>query len=357
MLAKSSRVICNQGGWSQSCVGRCGENDSSQSCQCNTSCENFSDCCSDYEEVCYSCADRCGDEYIYSAPCHCNDECTSNNNCCDDYNDLCDGTSGGSVTDADILAISEELSGLDVNNVATEVVIDMQAMTSSGSSQDLSPDPLFVSVPELTADTYVLFEAVRDNYEHAESVAEDNTVSEQAEVAAFLDAVMTTPVMVRLEEFMTDHQLITGTLRENIEEIWFTLYSRSGSTLGSSGFEHSFVGELDGGDVGGFHNWVSFEIEEAAGNANYHGYIEYTDLGTSGYVYTDQFDWLGAEKSFGGYLIGTSPEFELAIYTLCFFARPNARCNVQTNGVQYFIQTYELYSGGLTLVGSAYPGV
>ncbi|KAA0186112.1 hypothetical protein HAZT_HAZT001444 [Hyalella azteca] len=261
------------------------------------------------------------------------------------------------VTNAEILAITEELGALDANNVATSVVIDMQGKTTSGSTADLAPGPLFVTVPELTADTFVLFEALRDNYAPYTNVAEDNTLAEQAEVASFLDAVLATPLMVRLDQFMTEKQLITGTLRQNIEEIWFTLYSRSGSTLGSSGFEHSFVGELEGGDVGGFHNWVSYEIEEAAGNTNYRGYIEYTDLGTSGYVFTNQFTWYDAEKPIGGYLIGTSPEYELAVYTLCFFARPNAQCHVQTNGVEYFIQTYELQSNGLTLVGSAYPGV
>jgi len=73
-------------------------------------------------------------------------------------------------------------------------------------------------------------------------------------------------------------EILTGTLRENIEEIWFTLYMR-GSELGSSGFEHSFIGEIDGGDVGGFHSWVSYVREESLGNANYKGWIEYVDFG------------------------------------------------------------------------------
>ena len=73
--------------------------------------------------------------------------------------------------------------------------------------------------------------------------------------------------------------LLTGTLRENIEEAWFTLYSRAGGILGSSGFEHSFIGETDGSSVGGFHSWVSFYDEEQAGNLDYKGYIEYSDFG------------------------------------------------------------------------------
>jgi hypothetical protein len=32
------------------------------------------------------------------------------------------------------------------------------------------------------------------------------------------------------------------------------------------------------------------------------------------------FDWMGVSKSIGGNLIGTSPEFELALYTMAFLS-------------------------------------
>jgi hypothetical protein len=35
---------------------------------------------------------------------------------------------------------------------------------------------------------------------------------------------------------------------------------------------------------------------------------------------TVMFDWLGASKKIGGNLIGTSPEFELALYTMAFLS-------------------------------------
>jgi len=35
---------------------------------------------------------------------------------------------------------------------------------------------------------------------------------------------------------------------------------------------------------------------------------------------TVMFDWMGVSKNIGGNLIGTSPEFELALYTMAFLS-------------------------------------
>ena len=35
---------------------------------------------------------------------------------------------------------------------------------------------------------------------------------------------------------------------------------------------------------------------------------------------TVMFDWLGVSKTIGGNLIGTSPEFEVALYTMAFLS-------------------------------------
>lgn len=73
--------------------------------------------------------------------------------------------------------------------------------------------------------------------------------------------------------------LVTS-LRDKLDEIWFTMYTRSGSIVGSSGFEHVFIGELKNGAVSGFHNWVSFQKEESEGDLDYEGYEKIVDLGT-----------------------------------------------------------------------------
>ena len=52
------------------------------------------------------------------------------------------------------------------------------------------------------------------------------------------------------------------------------LYDRARATLGSSGFEHVFVGECcKGGDVGGFHGWYHYYLLEREGEINYLGSI------------------------------------------------------------------------------------
>ena len=65
-----------------------------------------------------------------------------------------------------------------------------------------------------------------------------------------------------------------------MDDIWFTPYSRSRRVVGSSGFEHVFVGELKGGKVSGFHNWVSFYKEEQEGDLDYFGHMKIIRLGT-----------------------------------------------------------------------------
>ena len=45
-----------------------------------------------------------------------------------------------------------------------------------------------------------------------------------------------------------------------------------------SGFEHVFIGEIKGGEVSGFHDWVHFYQQEKDNAINYLGYLEQTDF-------------------------------------------------------------------------------
>jgi hypothetical protein len=72
-----------------------------------------------------------------------------------------------------------------------------------------------------------------------------------------------------------------GSLRTLLNKIWFTMFPRAGgrTAIGSSSFEHVFMGEIHRGEISGFHNWVFFNAEESAGRANYRGFTRYVDLG------------------------------------------------------------------------------
>lgn len=47
-----------------------------------------------------------------------------------------------------------------------------------------------------------------------------------------------------------------------LKNLWFRLYSRSGRTLGSSGFEHVFLHEISQKGILGLHNWIYFHEQQ-----------------------------------------------------------------------------------------------
>ncbi|MPC73325.1 Poly(U)-specific endoribonuclease [Portunus trituberculatus] len=63
-----------------------------------------------------------------------------------------------------------------------------------------------------------------------------------------------------------------------------------------------------------------------------------------------RFVWLSDTKPVGTVFVGTTPELEMALYTLCFLAKPNSRCPVQLNGKKFQIQTWTQSYQGKTLV-------
>jgi poly(U)-specific endoribonuclease len=59
-------------------------------------------------------------------------------------------------------------------------------------------------------------------------------------------------------------------------------------------------------------------------------------------------------------MIGSSPELEIALYSICFLARPDTLCPISgqiNNGksTQYKIQTFVSKFHGRQFVGSAFP--
>ncbi|XP_028514646.1 poly(U)-specific endoribonuclease-B [Exaiptasia diaphana] len=140
-----------------------------------------------------------------------------------------------------------------------------------------------------------------------------------------------------------------------LQKMWLYFYRRK-AYRDSSGFEHVFLGELqtksDGvTQVSGFHNWLQFYLEEKKNNlANYYGYYN-AKLYSEPTSIKLQMSWHKKLKPITGFFLGTSPEFELALYTACFKLKPDKRCQCSIGGQTIIIQTYALGN----YVGTAYP--
>ena len=60
-------------------------------------------------------------------------------------------------------------------------------------------------------------------------------------------------------------------------------------------------------------------------------------------------------KCYGSMFVGTSPELEMALDTICFFARVDGVCPMSLNNAPVYITSYTLKQGGKTYIGTAYP--
>ncbi|KAG9330105.1 hypothetical protein JZ751_024443, partial [Albula glossodonta] len=279
-------------------------------------------------------------------------------------------SSGGqSISDSEIKALSELLYRLDSNKASpSQVVLNPQAQVSdsqTSSQKDLSPKPLFTYLDEaslFSKPTFASFLALLDNYQRQTGQAERFSSAQLAEQDTFLrEAISNTEIGRELSAFFLSkgHYSTEKDFIHDLKMMWFGLYSRSSNVKDSSGFEHIFAGEVKKGKVSGFHSWIQFYRLEKKGLMNYYSYsfdgpwTSYPD------VLGMQFKWDGYFKQVGSAIMGSSPEFDFALYSLCYIARPGRQCYLSLGGNTLVIQTYtwdnSYYGNGKKFIASAFP--
>ncbi|KAK5647732.1 hypothetical protein RI129_002624 [Pyrocoelia pectoralis] len=265
------------------------------------------------------------------------------------------------VTDNELRKFSEELLQRDDNNAFKYITVNYQSKTTSGSSQDLAPEPLLhVNKNVNTIQTINKIKRLYDNYLVSVDNNEVVTDEERQKQDDLLDTMINTNVMEYTRNFLVSKGVIGSEPREFknvLKEIWFTLYPRKEGRLGSSGFEHIFLAEIKNSEVSGFHNWIYFNDRELKNNVNYLGYFNNLDFGNKGAIIKIHFTFQGHDKPEGSLFIGTSPEFEMALYSTCFLIRPDKECQLQLGGKRFIIRTYTFNHGGKKLIGSAFPEI
>jgi poly(U)-specific endoribonuclease len=221
-----------------------------------------------------------------------------------------------------------------------DYTINLQRTT--GGRRDAAPDELFSYINDdklNNTPVFAKFIPLLDNYEFEVGKAEnhDNAI-ERREVSDFLDACLDTACIRYTYKWLIMNKRFNGNykiaFKRKLKELWFDGYSRASRNrreTDSSAFEHVFVGEhkrdRDTGKISviGMHNWLAFLTFERQGTWNYYGFKKPKGRrGRSGkdfeneQVMTLVFEWEGQVKPVSTTFFGTSPSFEIALYTLAF---------------------------------------
>lgn len=246
-----------------------------------------------------------------------------------------------SVTDAlRICGNSVELAAgklwdLDVNRLSANVdyTLDLQGR-SRGVGHDAASHDFFsyMSPAVWEKPTFAAFWRLLDNYEAQTGVSENVTKEERAEEIGFIREICCTPIGQFLHRWLHEHvdAVDVSSVAEFavlLHNIWFRLYRRD-AERDSSAFEHVFCGEIDNGQVKGLHNFIQIYRQQRDGRFDYRGFLSARARSCDNNVkpnarhqlLTVRFEWMGYLKPASSMFVGTSPEFEIALYTLMYMS-------------------------------------
>jgi len=264
----------------------------------------------------------------------------------------------------DIRAAAARLWELDHNRLVpgTDFQLDIQGEKSPSDHRDVADRPLFKFVDQSHLDkpTFKAFLKLLDNYNADEGKAEVVTPEEAAENEFFLNLCMDTAPLQYVHKWLAANRKAPAdreSFLRSLNTAWFGLYRRKVPN-DSSGFEHVFLGEREEGKVVGLHNWLQIRSEEIAGRLNYKGKIRARRRPPDGFpteqLMTIQFEWEGVEKFISTSFVGTSPEFEIALYSLCFFSGEQAT-PVQLGPHKVLVKAFKIDQRGGPFIGSSFP--
>ncbi|KAJ3297794.1 hypothetical protein HDU79_002268 [Rhizoclosmatium sp. JEL0117] len=208
--------------------------------------------------------------------------------------------------------------------------LNLQHETTTTNKVDQAKEPLFqdLDLDQLkTKPTYSKFIALLSNFVAQDGIAEVITEARLAQEKDFIDEIYKTAPIQYLHKYlfaMGKSDTDPTKFKSQLHSIWFDLYKKVVQN-DSCAFENAFSGELRSGEVVGFHNWIVLAVEEKAGRANYRGFIlpkgknSKTDKPSGKeHVLGLQIEWRRDVKPMSTFLVGVSPEYELALYTLVF---------------------------------------
>ncbi|CAK9802367.1 Endoribonuclease CG2145 [Anthophora quadrimaculata] len=261
----------------------------------------------------------------------------------------------------DIKKLTESLFDKEPNSAFKYITMSVQGQKKDDSTNDDAPEPLLsVKDEAYEIPTVKAVLALHDNYEFDVKTKETVTSEEREEESTLLDKILDTDVMKATMKFLADKGYIEDDkyeFKDTMKRIWFSQFKRIDGDASSSGFETVFLAEKFDSDIIGLHNWIYYAKQEAEKKLNYLGYIKEVKLGDKGAVVKVRSSLDGIVQPVTTVFVGTSPEMEFALYTMCFFTRPNNICPISMGGTEFMIYVSRVNYFGKDILISGYPDI
>ncbi|XP_033316466.1 poly(U)-specific endoribonuclease homolog [Bombus bifarius] len=261
----------------------------------------------------------------------------------------------------DIKKLTENLFEKEKNSALKHITINLQGQKKDDSTSDDAAEPLLtVNNEAYEIPTVKAVIALHDNYELNVKTKETVTSEERKEESELLDKILETDVMKSMMKFLADKGYIQDDeyeFKDTMKRIWFSQFKRIDGDASSSGFETVFLAEQFDSDIIGLHNWIYYAKQEAEKKVNYLGYMKEVKLGDKGAVLKIRSLLNGIVQPVSTIFVGTSPELEFALYTMCFFTRPNNPCPISLGGTEFVIFVSRVNYFGKDILISGYPDV
>lgn len=257
------------------------------------------------------------------------------------------------ISDNEIFKITELLFAMSTN-VSKYIKLNLQKRSTSVNVTDEAPKPLFNIDPILfDYPTIYVTHTLYGNYEHDFQKKTNRTQETREHENLLLDTYLNTNVMAATMQWLSDRGFIGSDdfeRKDVLHRIWFTIFS--GSTCG---FERIFDSENYGTEILGVQDWLHFSNRESLNHINYMGYVDQMKLGTSASLLKLNFEMNGIKKPNATIFVGTMPELEMALYTICFYARSNDACTVSLGGTIVNLYTHSFLYFGNLVIDLAFP--
>ncbi|XP_043255452.1 poly(U)-specific endoribonuclease homolog [Colletes gigas] len=261
----------------------------------------------------------------------------------------------------DIKKLTESLFEKEKNSAFTHITINLQGQKKDDSITDDAPEPLLdVKAEAYEIPTVKAVLALHDNYEFDVKTKETVTTEERREESELIDKILETDIMKSTMKFLADKGYIPDDeyeFKDSLKRIWFSQFKRIDGDASSSGFETVFLAEKFDSDIIGLHDWIYYAKQEAEKKLNYLGYIKEVKLGDKGAVLKVRSSMNDVVQPVTTIFVGTSPELEFALYTMCFFTRPNNVCPVSLGGTEFMIIVSRVNYFGKDILISGYPDI